>query len=105
MTELFTRQRENYFARTIGVNNLTAYFSRLEKELQAELGVTNQDYSDSIGQAQELLSADQLFRGLVVQRSRAYARESQIRETGKAAMFPVRSSPKVAEYSIQKTFG
>ncbi|PKM09540.1 MAG: helicase, partial [Gammaproteobacteria bacterium HGW-Gammaproteobacteria-7] len=39
------------------------------------------------------------------QRSRAYARESQIRETGKAAVFPDRKAPQVAEYSIRKTYG
>ncbi len=40
-----------------------------------------------------------------MQRSRAYARESQIRETGEAAAFPEREPPKVAEYSIKKTYG
>ena len=40
-----------------------------------------------------------------MQRSRAYARESQIRETGKAAVFPDRKAPQVAEYSIRKTYG
>jgi hypothetical protein len=40
-----------------------------------------------------------------VQPSRAYARESQIRETGKAAVFPDRRPPQVAEYSIRKTYG
>ena len=41
----------------------------------------------------------------MVQRSRAYARESQIKETGKAAAFPDRRPPQVAEYSIRKTYG
>ena len=40
-----------------------------------------------------------------MQRSRAYARASQIRETGKAAAFPERKPPIVAEYSIRKTYG
>ena len=42
---------------------------------------------------------------LVVQRSRAYARESQIRERGSAAIFPDRKAPQVADYSIRKTYG
>src|SRR5262249_53576324 len=56
-------------------------------------------------EAQEILATDEIFRHLVVQRSRAYARESQIRETGKATAFPERMSPQVAEYSIRKTYG
>src|SRR5205814_5201056 len=56
-------------------------------------------------EAQEMLAADAIFRELVVQRSRAYARESQIRETGAAASFPERKPPQVAEYSIRKTYG
>ena len=58
-----------------------------------------------MAEAQEILAADEIFRQLVVQRSRAYARESQIRETGKAAAFPERKAPQVAEYSIRKTYG
>jgi hypothetical protein len=46
-----------------------------------------------------------LFEGLVVQRSRAYARASQIQETGAAAAFPDREPPKVAAYSIRKSYG
>jgi len=52
-----------------------------------------------------MLAVDAIFQQIVVQRSRAYARESQIRETGKAASFPERNPPLVAEYSIRKTYG
>src|SRR5439155_4419892 len=45
------------------------------------------------------------FKELVVQRSRAYAVESQLREKGTAAAFPEREPPRVAEYSIKKTYG
>ncbi|MDZ7790388.1 MAG: C-terminal helicase domain-containing protein [Xanthomonadales bacterium] len=52
-----------------------------------------------------MLSADSIFRELVVQRSRSYAMESQKREIGESAMFPKRASPRVAEYSIRNTYG
>ena len=61
--------------------------------------------SGHLAEVQEFLSSDQIFRKLVVQRSRAYARESQLREVGKAAVFPDRRPPQVAEYSIRKTYG
>ena len=34
MVELFPRREENYFARTLGINNLRAHFSELEKDLR-----------------------------------------------------------------------
>jgi len=105
MTELFTRGDEKYFARTLGVNNLRAHFNNMEKALRQAVGHDVTDVSEVIADAQDLLVKDQIFGELVVQRSRAYARESQIRETGKAAAFPVRREPQVAEYSIRKTYG
>lgn len=105
MTELFSRRDETYFARTLGVNNLRAHFNNMEKALRASFGGDDVDLSEHLSEAQEVLASDDIFRELVVQRSRAYARESQIRETGEAAAFPDRRAPQVAEYSIRKTYG
>ena len=101
MAELFTRRDEAYFSRTLGVNNLRAHFNQMEKALRSAV---EHDLTD-VAEAQEILATDEIFKQLVVQRSRAYARESQIRETGKAAVFPDRNDPQVAEYSIRKTYG
>src|SRR3954447_13673709 len=89
MAELFTRRDETYFARTIGVNNLKAHFNKLEKDLRAKVGSDAADLSEHLPEAQEILAGDEIFRHLVIQRSRSYARESQIRETGTSAVFPV----------------
>jgi hypothetical protein len=105
MAELFTRRDQSYFARTLGVNNLQAYFNRLEKDLSQRLGTDAPDVSEHIAEAQEVLTTDAVLRSLVVQRSRAYARASQIQETGEAAAFPEREAPRVASYSIRKTYG
>ena len=104
MVELFSRRDETFFARTLGVNSLRSHFTAMEKTLRKTVG---DDVSEVaiVGEAQEILSSDEIFRQLVVQRSRAYARESQIRETGKAAAFPDREPPQVAEYSIRRTYG
>ncbi len=103
--ELVTRGREDYFARTLGINNLRAHFNRLEKEFRDRIGSETTGASEHVAEAQEVLSTDEIFRQLVVQRSRAYARESQKREHGKAAVFPERKPPQVAKYSIRKTYG
>ena len=105
MAELFTRRDETFFARTLGVNNLRAHFNNMEKALRQTLGHDVDEVMEVITEAQDILSKDEIFKHLVVQRSRAYARESQIRETGKAAIFPSRQAPQVAEYSIRKTYG
>lgn len=105
MAELFTHGDDKYFARTLGVNNLRAHFNQMEKALRSRVGHDLTDVAEHMTEAQEILFSDEIFRHLVVQRSRAYARESQIRETGKAAAFPERTAPQVAEYSIRKTYG
>lgn len=105
MAELFTRRQEDYFGRTIGVNNLSAHFNQMEKTLRSRVGQDVTDVAEHMTEAQEILFTDEIFRQLVVQRSRAYARESQIREHGKVAAFPDRNDPQVAAYSIRKTYG
>ena len=105
MTELFTRRDEAYFARTIGVHNLRAHFNQMEKTLRSRVGQDGAEAAEHMTEAQGILFTDAFFRQLVVQRSRAYARESQIREYGKATAFPERRDPHVAAYSIRKTYG
>ncbi len=105
MAELFTRRDESYFARTLGVNNLRAHVNQMERAFRESVGREVVDVADQITEAQSILSADAIFRQLVVQRSRAYARESQIRETGNAAAFPTRQPPQVAAYSIRQSYG
>ncbi len=105
MTELFSRRDDAYFARTLGVNNLRTHFNNMEKALRQNVGHDVPDVVEVMGEVQDILASDVIFTNLVVQRSRAYARESQIRETGKAAAFPERRAPQVAEYSIRKTYG
>ena len=105
MTELLTLRDEAYFASTIGVNNLRAHFNQMESTLRGRLGKDEADATEHMAEAHGILSADAFFRQLVVQRSRGYARESQIREYGQAAAFPQRRDPKVAAYSIRRTYG
>jgi superfamily II DNA or RNA helicase len=105
MTELFTRRDEAYFGRTLGVHNLTAHFNNMEKALRQQVGNDAVDVAEHVTEAEEILTTDEIFRQLVVQRSRAYAKESQIREKGAAAVFPERKPPQVAEYSVRKTYG
>ena len=105
MAELFTRRDEKYFARTVGVNHLKAHFNQMEKELRDRVGMDGVGVAEHLDDAQDILVSDEIFRELVVQRSRGYARESQIQEHGEAAAFPIRKDPQVASYSVRKTYG
>lgn len=104
MIELFSRGDEGYFARTLGINNLRAHFGNLEKELRKEFDESVTE-TEVIIDAEKILASDVTFHELVVQRSRAYATESQMRETGSATVFPTRKPPQVANYSIKKSYG
>ena len=55
-------------------------------------------------EARDALAADVVFGALVVQRSRSYAKASQIQERGESAAFPERKPPRVAEYSIRSSY-
>ena len=106
--ELFSRvDSPAAFAGALGIHNLASHFQQLEKALKritaglehGELFQVNQ------AEAEKVLFDDKLFRSLVVQRSRAYAQQSQIQHGGTQALFPTKEPPKVAAYSVKKTYG
>ena len=113
MAELFTRGDEAFFARSLGVNNLSGHFNVMERALQSALARGDGAPADAVGsafaegmtpEAQEALAADEVFRALVVQRSRSYAKASQIQQRGESTAFPERKPPQVAEYSIRSSY-
>ncbi len=109
MVELFSRRQADYFKDApLGIHSLPGHFRKMENELervvlQKELGHESMETNEV--EAEQVLSNDALFRALVVQRSRAYVKQSQQQHNGKEAIFPKREDPKVADYSIKKTYG
>ncbi|MCL2000935.1 MAG: DEAD/DEAH box helicase, partial [Planctomycetes bacterium] len=106
MIELFTDGADAYF-KEIGVHSLRGHFRKMEKALEKMMfakfsesgsGRNTSPEIDVIA-ANSLLHDDTLFRDLVVQRSRAYVKA----EAG--AMFPAAKQPKVASYSLEKSYG
>jgi SNF2 family DNA or RNA helicase len=106
LMELFTRRQPDYFKDALGIHSLPGHFRKMEKDLAKRTGdaVDLQGELDGF-EAGELLGQDELFRSLVVQRSRAYVRESQKQQGGQLAVFPERTHPQVADYSVKKTYG
>ena len=109
MIELFSRRQADYFkAAPLGIHSLPGHIRKMEKELADTLADQLNGDSGPVTnelEAETVLLRDSLFSALVVQRSRAYVRASQKQHGSTAAMFPVREDPKVAEYSIKKTYG
>lgn len=106
LAELFTRKNDAYFAGTLAVPNLKSYFAKMEKDLKKRIELPEgEGLSERLSDVDEFLRAEAFFQALVVQRSRAYVRESQLQEGKAATLFPDRKPPQVAEYSMKKAYG
>lgn len=105
MVELFTQGEEAFFAQRLGINHLRAHFIAMERRLRETLAGSEGDEELDLGLAEQALADDQLFQALVVQRSRAYVRESQKLQGKEAAIFPKREFPEVAKYSVKASYG
>ena len=105
MAELFTRGDDYYFSRTLGVHSVRGHFVSMERDLVKSTHAVDASSEVTLVEAERVLATDTLFKALVVQRSRAYVKKSQEQEGGGMAIFPTRESPKVATYSVRKTYG
>lgn len=108
MIELFSRRKQDHFQATLGINSLQGHFRTLEKNVEQSLhqrGQGSGEVQTTLFDAEDVLTHDKLFGALVVQRSRAYVRKSQEAQGVTAATFPTREDPRVAEYSVKKTYG
>jgi len=94
----------------LGIHSLPGHFRRMENELErlvyeAEGSKINGFTETNEVEAEKVLENDALSHALVVQRSRAYVKESQKQHGGIDTLFPEREPPRVAQYSIRKTYG
>jgi hypothetical protein len=111
MIELFSRRKTDYFKTPpLGIHSLPGHFRKLEKALEKildpkmEAGDEGPDIATNQAEAEKVLWSDELFRMLVVQRSRAYVKESQLQHGGTHAIFPKREPPRVVGYQLRKTY-
>jgi hypothetical protein len=110
MIELFSRREPGYFkGAPLGIHSLPGHFRKMENDLEKQIlkkTLGNGEMETNQVEASEVLSADALFRALVVQRSRAYVKKSQEQHASSAkAIFPKREPPKVVEFNLKKTYG
>ena len=109
LIELFSRvdQPAAFAGAPLGVHSLPSHVKNLERELAAIVNVNRlgELFEASQVEAEQVLFNDRLFRELVVQRSRAFVRQSQLLQGAREAQFPHKEEPRVASYSVQKTYG
>jgi hypothetical protein len=111
LIEFFSRRQPGYFSDApLGIYTLRGHFRRMENALDALVGGDGHVELDSRA-AEEILSKDDLFQALVVQRSRSYVKRSleatgsMQQHGGNRVAFPQRENPQVADYSLVKTYG
>ena len=117
MIELFSPRTEDgkpdpahFKDAPLGIHSLPGHFRKLENALEQMVNASGQqenslDIQTNQAEAQQVLWSDELFHAIVVQRSRAYVKESQKQHGGSNAIFPKREPPRVADYQLRKTYG
>jgi len=106
LIEYFSRREPGYFSDApLGIHTLRGHFRKMEDALQAVIDSENEAVEIDSVTAEKVLSNDELFQALVVQRSRAYVRQSLANQSGRDVIFPHRENPQVAYYSLEKTYG
>jgi superfamily II DNA or RNA helicase len=109
LINLFAQNRQDHFAR-VGIQRLRAHFLEIERELgnfQATKSTQSVqlelvDVQDA-ALKKDLIRADRLLRHVMIQRSRAYVRDSEQQEE-KRPCFPEREKPRVIDYSLAKVY-
>ena len=103
LIELFTHRREDYFAMPpLGIHSLSGHFKKMEASLNS---LTGTEVTDSIDISEDIFRGDKLVNELVVQRSRAYVKQSLTSAEGDQVLFSVRQAPIVANYSLASSYG
>lgn len=106
---LFDEGNDQYF-HSLGIHSIQGHFKELKKNLEQRLGdqvrVEQLATGTDIIEAEKLLQNNDLFQTLVVQRSRAYVKESQ-KQSGKGnqVTFPERAEPSTIKYSLRSSYG
>ena len=110
--DLFSRKQESigkqddkFFSKApIGINSLTGYFNKKEKELHKIAGDTPDEISNDV--TRDILGSEELFKNIIVQRSRSYVKQSiALENSTKKIEFPNREKPQVVPYSLKKIYG
>lgn len=96
----FAQGQRDYFAK-LGENNLRGRF--LEAERRMEEAIEAGGDLQALAQTQDFLRTDTILKAILIQRSRAYVKESEKLEPN-APVFPERQTPQVVGYSLKDVY-
>jgi len=109
MIELFSRCERDYFkGAPLGIHSLRGHIRTMEKALEKAADSGRNDGGEvdpDVIEAEAVLREDKLFETIVVQRSRAFLKESMKLESDTEVVFPKPRAPKVQDYSVKQTYG
>jgi len=106
LIELFTQRKDDYFKQApLGIHSLRGHFLKMEASLTKLTSYTALDINDASNEKDDIFRGDDLVTELVVQRSRAYVKKSLNATESALVLFPTRTPPTVAEYSLKKSYG
>ncbi|MFC1765589.1 SNF2-related protein [Planctomycetota bacterium] len=95
----FAQSKQDHFA-SIRIQNLRAHFLDAEKRMGKEH--PDAEVAEVAGD-EDFLRTDDLLKNVLIQRSRAYVKQSE-GESDDAPIFPERQMPQVVEYSLKSVY-
>jgi len=105
MAQLFAGQLDDSYFRRIGIHSLRGHFNALERQIDKAVAASEAGDDAKGSNAENLLKHDEIFKHLVVQRSRKYVKHSlKISEEATSVEFPEKEQPKVANYHLSKGY-
>jgi superfamily II DNA or RNA helicase len=111
LMEYFTGKERKYFQK-IGINDIRAYFVQKERAVEIATNTKKQTVDEEqlypdydVAAAEKVLHDDKLFREVVIQRSRSYAKEYFTKKGSDSYHFPERKPPIVTKYQLAKVYG
>ncbi|MFO7675134.1 MAG: helicase-related protein [bacterium] len=94
----FAPEKDHF--RSIAIQDYRRLFSRPDRQFEEAIRLG--DWRD-LAEVDKFLSEQQLFRQILIQRSRRYVKESE-QGRANAPIFPVRQRPRVIRYSLRKVY-
>jgi len=110
LIEYFSREDRKYFQK-IGINDTRSYFISKERAIDDKMGIRPMFDQESLfsdlnaQEVERILKNDVLFKAIIIQRSREFAKKYFERKGDRQIFFPEREPPEVVAYKLSDVYG
>jgi len=110
LIEYFSREDRKYFQK-IGINDTRSYFISKERAIEEKMGIKPMFDGESLfsdldaKEVERILKNDVLFKTIIIQRSRDFAKKYFLQKGKGEILFPERRPPEVAAYKLSDIYG